>query len=102
MRARWSVPAMFVVLGALYICYNYVTYYRIDPVVRQYDTMALPTTIDLYCVCDDPDDERCGTALGAPAKTPTATYELPAFGTSYLRDTAGNPGNIRHYFHGQF
>jgi hypothetical protein len=89
MRARWPILATFVILGAGYIGYPYVTLYRLGVAVRHSDAATLRTLVDWYSVREGLKEDICDMVLDGPVEA-RPDNQLPPFGASFVRGMTGN------------
>jgi hypothetical protein len=90
MRARRPLLAIFVLLGAGYIGYPYVTLYRLDTAVRHNDSETLRSLVDWYAVREGLKEDICDMVLDESPATTRSDDALPPFGASFVRGMTGS------------
>jgi hypothetical protein len=90
MRTRWSVLAMILGFGAVYLGYPYATLYQLDTAVRQADAATLRSLVDWYAVREGLKEDICDMVLDEQPASERPSNELAPFGESFVRGVTGN------------
>src|SRR3954471_17690362 len=85
MRAKWPVFVAFVILGAGYAGYPYLTLWRLDSAMRHADAATLRSLVDWYAVREGLKEDICDMAMDEPTEGARPSNELPPFGASFVR-----------------